>query len=276
MGRQALGRGFEALIPQLGEDEIPLDKIFHSPLQPRQQINEEELNGLVSSIKHNGVLQPILVRRVDDRYELVYGHRRYEAAKRAKLSRIPAVVRKLSDREILLISIIENVQREDLTPIEEANAYRKLNTEFNLTQEEIAERVGKARPTITNKMRLLSLPRVVQVALNKGEITEGHARALLALGDEQKIIKELKNIINSSKTVREVEGTVSEKAVQRSKKELPLQYQSLLEELIELFKTEVKITLGKKRNKLIVEFYSDTDLERIYKIIRGDDKGYKP
>ncbi len=270
MGRQALGRGFDALIPKVEEDRIPLNKIFHSPLQPRQKINEEELQGLVSSIKHNGVLQPVLVRRVDDRYELVYGHRRFEAAKRANLTEIPAVVRRLSDPEVLEIAIIENVQREDLNPIEEANAYYRLNTEFNLTQEEIAEKAGKDRATIANKMRLLSLPKEVKLALLEGKISEGHARALLSLKDEDKILEELKNIINAKKTVRQVEKIMAKR---RRKKELPLKYQRLREELIHLFNTDVKIILGRKRNKLTIEFYSDEDLERIYNIIKKNDKG---
>ncbi len=271
MGRQALGRGFDALIPEVEKDRISLKKIFHSPLQPRQEINEEELKSLISSIKDNGVLQPVLVRRADDGYELVYGHRRFEAAKRANLTEIPAVIRRLSDREVLEIAIIENVQREDLNPIEEADAYYRLNTEFNLTQEEIAERIGKARSTVTNKMRLLSLPDKVRNALRKGKITEGHARALLALGNSDKILEELKNIINRSKTVRQVEKAVNRVTPKkRRKKELPLIYQNLREELMEIFKTEVNINLGKKKNKLTIEFYSDEDLTRIYNIISGN------
>lgn len=267
MGRQALGRGFDALIPGVDEDRIRIDKIFHSPLQPRQEINEEELEGLVSSIKNNGILQPVLVRKSQDKYELVYGHRRFEAAKRANLKEIPAVIKELSDREVLEIAIIENIQREDLNPLDEANAYYKLSEEFNLTQEEIATRVGKSRSTITNKLRLLSLPDEVKKALIKKTITEGHARALLALSDREKILKELQNIIEGSKTVRQVERIGSKR--RKIQKELPLKYQNLVEELIDLLKTDVKIALGKKRNKLTIEFYSDEDLERIYSIIKG-------
>ncbi|MCK4421981.1 ParB/RepB/Spo0J family partition protein [candidate division WOR-3 bacterium] len=265
MGRQALGRGFDALIPQRDKDRIPLNKIFHSPLQPRMEINEKELKGLISSIRKNGVLQPVLVRKVDERYELVYGHRRFEAARRANLSEIPAVVRRLSDSEVLEIAVIENIQREDLNPLEEANAYYRLNTEFNLTQEEIAERVGMARSTITNKMRLLGLPDEVKEALLKGRITEGHARALLGLVDKDKILKEFAKIINDSKTVRQVEGI-------KKRKELPLKYQVLREKLIELLKTDVKIIHSKKKSKLVITFYSDSDLERLYKIVGGADE----
>jgi ParB family chromosome partitioning protein len=265
MVRRALGKGFNALIPTVEEDKVPIEKIFHSPLQPRKKINEEDLKELVASIKQNGILQPVLLRKVEEnKYELVYGHRRFEAAKRANLKEIPAIFRRLSDREVLEIAIIENVQREDLNPIEEANAYYNLNVEFDLTQEEIAERVGKARTTITNKMRLLSLPGEVQQALSENKITEGHARALLGLKDRSKILKELKSIITGAKTVRDAEKATRSK---KRKKQVSARYEDLREELMYLFNTEVRIETGKKRNKLIIEFYSDQDLERIYNII---------
>jgi len=265
MARRALGKGFNALIPSVEEDKVPVAKIFHSPLQPRKEINEEELQGLVASIKQNGILQPVLLRKVgEDRYELVYGHRRFEAAKRAGLKEIPAVFRRLSDREVLEIAIVENVQREDLNPIEEANAYYNLNVEFSLTQEEIAERVGKARATVANKMRLLSLPEEVKKALLDNRITEGHARALLSLGEKSKILKELTSIIEGEKTVREAEKVSSKN---KRKKQVPVKYKDLQEELRHLFNTEVRVETGKTRNKLIIEFYSDEDLERIYNII---------
>jgi len=270
MARRALGKGFNALIPKVEEDKVQITKIFHSPLQPRKEISEEELKGLVSSVKQNGILQPVLLRKVgDDKYELVYGHRRFEAAKRANLKEIPAVFRKLSDREVLEIAVVENVQREDLNPIEEANAYYSLNVEFNLTQEEIAERVGKARATITNKMRLLSLPEEVKQALLNNKITEGHARALLSFGEKSKILRELKNIIEGEKTVREAEKASGAK---KKRKQVPVKYKDLQEELRHLFNTEVRVETGKKKNKLIIEFYSDQDLERIYNIIK-DSQG---
>jgi ParB family chromosome partitioning protein len=266
MVRRALGKGFDALIPQVEEDKIPVGQIFHSPLQPRNKIKEEDLKELVASIKQNGILQPVLLRKIDDgRYELVYGHRRYEAAKRAGLAEIPAVFRRLSDREVLEIAIIENIQREDLNPVDEANAYYKLNVEFNLTQVEIAERVGKARTTVTNKMRLLSLPEEVKRALSENKITEGHARALLALEDKNKILKELKDIIKGAKTVRETEKA----SVKKKSREMPSEYNNLREELMHLFNTEVMIKTGKKKNHLVIEFYSVDDLERIIDIIKG-------
>lgn len=269
MVKRALGKGFNALIPEVKGDKVPVKDIFHSPLQPRRKINEGDLEDLIASVKQNGILQPVLLRKVDDgKFELVYGHRRFEAAKRAGLKEIPAVFRKLSDREVLEIAIVENVQREDLNPIEEANAYYKLSAEFDLTQEEIAERVGKARTTITNKMRLISLPEEVKKALSEGKITEGHARALLSFKSKSKILKELKNIIKGEKTVREAEKA-SRKKKSYKKKEIPVKYRNLRDELIHMFNTEIRIKTGKKRSKLIIEFYSDEDLERIYNIIKG-------
>ncbi len=267
MARRALGKGFNALIPSVEEDKVPIGKVFHSPLQPRKKINEEDLKELVASIKQNGILQPVLLRKIEEnKYELVYGHRRFEAAKRAGLKEIPAVFRRLSDREVLEIAIIENIQREDLNPMEEANAYYNLNVEFDLTQEEIAKRVGKARTTITNKMRLLSLPKEAQQALSENKITEGHARALLGFKDENRILKELKSIISGDKTVREAEKA---SRVKKKKRQISSEYEDLREELMHLFGTEVRVETGKKRNKLIIEFYSDQDLERIYNIIKG-------
>jgi ParB family chromosome partitioning protein len=267
MVRKALGKGFDALIPQVEEDKVAIDKIFHSPLQPRGKINEEDLRDLIASVKQNGVLQPVLLRKTEDnRYELVYGHRRFEAAKKAGLKEIPAVFRHLSDSEVLEIAIIENIQREDLNPLEEANAYYRLNVEFNLTQEEIAEKVGKARATITNKMRLLSLPEEVKEALASNKITEGHARALLSFGDKNKILKELENIIKGDKTVREAESATRTK---KKSRETPPEYKELREELMHLFNTEIKIRKGRKKNLLIIEFYSDEDLNRISNIMKG-------
>jgi ParB family chromosome partitioning protein len=266
MVRRALGKGFDALIPNVEEDKIPIGEIVHSPLQPRKKINQDDLKELIVSIKQNGVLQPVLLRRLQDgKNELVYGHRRFEAAKKAGLKEIPAIFRKLSDREVLEIAIIENIQREDLNPMEEAEAYYNLNAEFNLTQEEIAERVGKARTTVTNKMRLLSLPEKVKKALAENKITEGHARALLAFKDKDKILKEFDNIVKDRKTVREAEKATGRK---KRKIETPAKYKDLREELMHFFNTEVKIKTGKTKNQLIIEFYSDEDLNRIHNLIK--------
>jgi len=265
MGRKALGKGLEALIPGEAErvENISVDRISHSPYQPRMKFSEERLNELAQSIKEQGIIQPLLVRRTKKGFELVYGHRRFEAAKRAGLEIIPAVIKELTDRELLEIGLIENVQREDLNPIEEARAYHRLNTEFGLTQEEIANRVGKERSTVTNRIRLLSLPDTVVSALSEGRITEGHARALLSLKDKSVIERELKRILREKKTVRAVES--------RAKKVNPHIIQ-IQDDLSALFGTKIKIIKGRKKGKIEIEFYSDNDLERILEILRRSEK----
>lgn len=258
MGKKVLGRGLEALIPQGNETLIPINKIIHSPLQPRTKIDEESLKELVASIKEKGVLQPVLVRKNGENFELVYGHRRFEAAKRAGLNDIPAIIKELSDREVIEIAIIENIQREDLNPIDEALAYKKLIKEFGLSQEEIAERVGKNRSTITNKLRLLNLPEKVQDALRNKLITEGHARPLLSMKDEKKILKELDNIIKKKETVRNVE---------KKTREIPPEIIEYEENLFEYLGTKVSISFSKKKGKIEIYFYSADDLDRIVKKI---------
>lgn len=258
MGKKVLGRGLEALIPQGNETLIPLNKITHSPLQPRGKIEEESLKELIASIKEKGVLQPVLVRKNGDNFELVYGHRRFEAAKKAGLNEIPAIVKELSDREVIEIAIIENIQREDLNPIDEAMSYKRLIKEFGLSQEEIAERVGKNRSTIANKLRLLNLPEKVQDALRNKIITEGHARPLLSIKDEKKILRELDNIIKKKEPVRNVE---------KKTKQIPPEIIEYEENLFDYLGTKVDINFSKKKGKIVIFFYSTEDLERIVKKI---------
>jgi len=265
MGRKALGRGLEALIP--GETErienISVDKIEHSSYQPRMRFSEEKLNELARSIKEQGIMQPVLVRETKKGFELVYGHRRFEAAKLAGLEIIPAVIKDISDRELLEIALIENVQREDLNPVDEAKAYHRLNTEFGLTQENIAKRVGKDRSTITNRIRLLSLPENVLNALSSGKITEGHARALLSLKDKSVIERELKRILKQKKTVR---------AVERRTKSVNPYIVQIENELSVLFGTKIKIIKGRKKGRIEIEFYSNNDLERILEMLKRSNK----
>ncbi len=262
MARKALGRGLEALLPS-GEEirEIPISEIHHSSLQPRREI--KNLDELVRSIKEKGILQPVLLRKSKEGYELVYGHRRFEAAKLAGLEKIPAVIRELSDREVLELAIIENVQREDLNPIEEALAYKKLIQEFGLTQEEIAQRVGKDRSTIANKLRLLSLPEEAKKALMEGKITEGHARALLGIKSEEKRKKVLQEILTGKKTVREVE---------RKAKARDPHIKALEDELSSYLGTKVRIVKGRKKGKIEIEFYSLDELDRLLELIKGEER----
>lgn len=215
--RQALGRGLGALIPAVEAEEgtvdgelisIPLGEVFPNPGQPRRRFEEGALEELAASIREQGVLQPILVRRVPGGYELVAGERRFRASRMAGLDKIPAMVRTVEDEHRLELALIENIQRENLNPIEEAQAYRELQTLNSYTQEEVAKRVGKDRATVANALRLLSLPEFVRAALVDGTVSAGHARALLPLKEEKAIREMLARILKKGLSVREVEQAV--------------------------------------------------------------------
>jgi ParB family chromosome partitioning protein len=213
--RQALGRGLGALIPAVKESavdgelaSVPLDEIFPNPGQPRRRFEEGALKELAASIREQGILQPLLVRRVPGGYELVAGERRFRASRMAGLDHVPVLVRGIEDDRRLELALIENIQRENLNPVEEAQAYRELQTLNSFTQEEVAKRVGKDRATIANALRLLSLPEFVRTALVDGTISAGHARALLSLKEEKSIREMLGKILKRGLSVREVEQAV--------------------------------------------------------------------
>jgi ParB family chromosome partitioning protein len=207
--RNALGKGLARLIGESQSEtvrEIRLSSISLGESQPRRRFAEESLQELADSIREVGVLQPIIVRPLDaQRFEIVAGERRFRAAQLAGLDSIPAIVRGLDDRQSLQIALIENVQREDISPIEAAEAYQRLSTEFGLTQEEIAQSVGKSRPAIANTIRLLRLPSEIRSALEAGSITEGHARALLQLDTDTEMLAAFKKLVEKGATVREAE-----------------------------------------------------------------------
>ena len=248
--RKALGRGLDALLPEettAGTVRlIHVDEIKRNPFQPRQKINEQELQELVSSIREKGVLQPLLVRQKDGGYELVAGERRWLAAKQAGLDKVPALIIDVSDQEALEIALIENLQREDLNLIEEAAAYRKLIDEFGLTQAQIAERVGKDRSTIANRLRLLALHPDVISMLTEGILSEGHARVLLRLdGTEQ--VKFANMVVEKGLSVRELENLIQSKKPKRMAKRRSLQVASEFErKLTESIGMPVKLKLGRK------------------------------
>jgi ParB family chromosome partitioning protein len=282
-----LGRGLKALIPtktglvpqqtlekitqetleQTGEKilAIPIDQIEPNPNQPRKIFSRLEMEELINSIKEHGIIQPLILTKVgENRYQIVAGERRWRAAKFLELKTVPAIIRDINDLEKLEISLIENLQRQDLNPIERARAYQRLIDEFNLTQEEVAKRVGKARASIANTLRLLTLPEIVQEAIEEGKITEGHAKALLSLEDPQKQEFFLKRILGLGLTVRETENLIRTKKI---KKELNLD-QSLIEKeklLSEFFNTKVKIIKKKTGGKILIEFYNIEDLDSIIK-----------
>ena len=274
----ALGRGLSALIPSrddasAGAREIPLSEIRMNPNQPRRDVEHANLEALATSITDHGVLQPILVTETLDGYRIVAGERRVQAARLAGLERIPAVIRQLADREQLELALVENVQREDLNPIEEANAFRQLHEEFGLTQDEIARQVGRARTTITNTLRLLELDEGVQAAVADGRLSEGHARALVGLPAIQQLHL-VAAIVESGLSVRQAEELArrlreprppSEKTERRVDPDL----ERVEEDLRNALGTKVSVARGRKGGRIVIEYYNDEDLGRLYDRLTG-------
>jgi ParB family chromosome partitioning protein len=274
--RKALGRGLSALIPEkmkTGEriTNLKISEIMRSKFQPREDFDPQRLNELMSSIREKGVIQPILVRPTEEgRYEVIAGERRLRAAKAVGVSEIPAIIKSVTDTELLEISLIENIQRENLNPIEQAHAYERLMKEFGLSQEEIARAVGKDRTTITNTLRLLKLPEFVQNCVQKQDINFGHAKALLAISSAAKQIEFCKKIVKENLSVRQVENLVFRAPGVKRKKKLfkDPQLTALEEDLQRHFGTKVVIQAGKKRGEIKIEFYSNDDLDRILRLLK--------
>jgi ParB family chromosome partitioning protein len=272
-----LGRGLAALIPQrstaAAATDIPIARIRANPWQPRRRVDEEALRGLADSIAEHGVLQPVLVTELLDGYQLVAGERRLRAAQMAGLDRIPAVVRQLVDREQLELALVENVQRADLGPIEEANAYRQLIDEFGLTQEEVARRVGRARSTIANTLRLLELAPTVQEAVGDGSLSEGHARALIGLAPELQA-RLLDSIVGQALSVRQTEELVRRL---REPKPTPLDraraadpdLERVEEDLRRSLGTKVSLARTRRGGRIVIEYYGDEELGRLYERLIG-------
>lgn len=258
---------------------LKLDLVQPNKEQPRKTFDEEKINELAESIKNYGVLQPLLVQKNDSFYEIIAGERRWRAAKAAGLKEVPAVLKEYSKQEAMEISLIENVQRADLNPIEEALGYRQLIDEFGLTQEEIAVRVAKSRAAITNTMRLLKLDEQIQNMLVQGVITSGHARALLSLEDAQMQLKAAKEILDKKLSVRETERLVKrlqkeasgEKKEEKKKDEtLALIYQDLEDRMTSVMGTKVSIhNKDKNKGRIEIEYYSEAELERIVEMIES-------
>lgn len=291
-----LGKGLSSLIPggilssdersQIPEylseifKEVDISQIRFNPYQPRKEFEEKNIEELAESIKINGVIQPITLRKIDNGYQLISGERRIRAAIKAGLTKIPAFIIKVDeDYKMLEIALIENIQREDLNPIDLANGLKKLSEEFNLTQEEIAKRVGKDRSTITNLIRLLKLPIPVQDSLRKGEISIGHAKVLLSLANDEAIKLMWKKIIKENLSVRETEKIISQ-LLQKSKtidRETKIQRQDthivyLEKEISKVLGTKVKIQRRNDRGKIIIDYYSIEELDRIIEQLLKLDK----
>jgi ParB family chromosome partitioning protein len=275
-----LGRGLAALIPGRapttgGVTEIPISRIERNPYQPRERMAQPELETLAESIRVHGVIQPILVTETLDGYRLVAGERRVRAAEMAGLDRIPAVVRQLADREQLELALIENLQREDLGPIEAARAYRQLIDDFEFTQEDLAARVSRARSTVANTLRLLELDPVVQSAIGDGAISEGHGRALggLPVGSQPAI---LRAILARDLTVRETEELVRRlRGPRQADTEAPPaaatdpEIERIEEELRRALGTKVTLARTRRGGRIIIDFFGDDELSRLYERLIG-------
>jgi ParB family chromosome partitioning protein len=281
VSRKALGKGLDAIIPDLkagGLDirghvaDIDVNEIGPSPYQPRSTMKEESLEDLKQSIAEKGVLQPVIVRRHAGQFQLVAGERRWRAAKLAGLGVVPAVVMRVSDSEALEIALIENLQREDLNPVDEAKGYRELLMRFNLTHEDLAKRIGKSRASITNSLRLLNLPDEVKRGLEEGKITVGHARAVLGIEDPRQIINIYRSVQHRGLSVRQVEALVRRKLRMKAKrKQVPVrpapEITSIEDGLMRKLGTRVRIVNHGGHGRIEIEFYSDDDLNRILEAI---------
>ena len=282
--RMALGKGLGALLPEFGQVEpktllyCGIEEISPNRSQPRKRFDESKIEELADSIKEKGILEPLIVRRTDQGYELIVGERRWRAAQKAGLKEVPVLVKEVQGREALEISLIENLQREDLNPIEAAEAFKHLIEEFNISQEDVSKRMGKDRTTITNTLRLLRLPLEVRNQLLQDRITSGHARAILSLESKEKQKELCGLIIKKGLSVREAEAIVKRWSVKPEKPptspgkkrgDLESQLSSLRDSLRKYLGTKVLITQKDKRGKIEIEYYSHDDLERIVQAILG-------
>ena len=278
--RKVLGKGLGALIPDVGGDFERKERDFHcnideiqlNPYQPRNVFDQEKIEELANSIKEKGVIQPLLVKELEMGYQLIAGERRLRAAKIAGLNSVPIIVKKVSDEEQLEYSLIENLQREDLNPIEEADAFKRLMKEFGYTQQKLSQVLSKNRTTIANQLRLLKLPEMIKESLARNEISMGHARSLLALNEVQKQREAYRILVRKGLSVRETEKLVKKLSQAKKKKGqekrlIHLEY--VRNDLIQWLGTQVKIVKRGKKGRIIIEFYSSEELERIIERIKG-------
>jgi ParB family chromosome partitioning protein len=276
---QGLGRGLAALIPQRaptngGSIEIPLARIRENPRQPRLRMDDEALVALAESIHQHGVIQPILVTETIDGYTLVAGERRVRAARMAGLDRIPAIVRQLADRQQLELALVENLQREDLDPMEAARAYRQLMDEFSFTQEDLATRVGRARSTVANTLRLLELHSAVQDALAAGSISEGHARAIGGLPPEAQALA-VATVLADDLSVRQTEELVRRVREPRAAREATAgnladpDVERVEEDLRRSLGTKVRLTRTRRGGRIVIEYFGEEELARLYQRLVG-------
>lgn len=281
--KSGLGRGLNALISEANaetgnepEAVLSISEIVRNPNQPRKTFDEDKLAELADSIRQNGVLQPILVRRKGQKYEIVAGERRYQASKLAGLKEIPAVVREIDDDKVFQLALIENLQRSDLSPIEEAKGYKQLLTSRSLTQEELAKILSKSRSAIANTLRLMDLPVEVQHMMEQGLLTAGHARAILAVPSEEGRIKLAKKVVTESLTVRQTENLAPLFSVEhtetRTRVAAPQSFKRAARELRKILDTNVKVKQVRGKNKIEIEFKDEDELARILAQIQPDNE----
>jgi ParB family chromosome partitioning protein len=278
MQKQALGKGLGALIPDLsvlddkerkalGIMEIELDKIVPNEFQPRKTFSDDRLKELAASIKEQGVIQPIIVHRIGTNYGLIAGERRWRASRLAGLKTIPALVREASKRELIEQALIENIQREDLNPLEAAEAFKRLQDEFKLTQEDLARRVGKERSTIANFLRILGLPKEIKQHLATGAISLGHAKALLSLERHRDQAAVADAVVRKGLSVREAEALAAKlkhpAEPKKKKAAAGVEYKAVEDRLKKSLGTKVSVAPGARGGKIIIEYYSGEELDRI-------------
>lgn len=283
MSKKGLGKGLGALISSANDEnelsgvkELKINEIEPNVYQPRKKFDDQKLIQLSDSIKEHGIVQPIIVRKEENIYKIVAGERRWRAARLAGLNSVPVIIKDVSNKQVMEMALIENIQREDLNPIEEAEAYERLLNEYNMTQEELSKSIGKNRSTIANIIRLLALSKKVKESLIDGEITNGHARALLSIEDEQIQEKICKEIIKKSLNVRETENLV--KRIQISNddnkkvKSVDENIIKIEDDLKKIFGTKVKLFNKNKKGKIMIEYYSNEELDRLLEIFKKMEK----
>ncbi len=270
-----LGKGLEALIPERVKVSekigyIDINSIAPNKLQPRKKFGEEKLKELVDSVREKGVIQPIIVRSVEGGYELIAGERRYRAVKELGHERIPAIIKEVDDADSLELSLIENIQREELNSIEEANAYKDLIEKFNFSQADISKAVGKDKTTISNTLRLLTLPSLIQKYIEENMVSMGHAKAILSLNTEREKIRYAKKVVKKALSVRQIEELIKSRFDKKSSRRIYRKDENLAgmeEEMQHVLGTRVRIIHGKKRGRIEIQYFSNEDLERILNLI---------
>lgn len=276
--KRGLGKGLQALIPEVEEEkkdaiEINIKEIFPNKYQPRKEFDQDKLEELATSIKQHGVIQPIIISPKNRGYQIVAGERRWRAASMIDLEKIPAIIKEFSERQIMEIALIENLQREDLNIMEEARAFKDLIDQFNLTQEEIGERLGKSRTAITNTLRLLNLSKGLQKYISNNQLSAGHGRTLLSVKDENKREILAQKVISEGLSVRELESLVKKpkeekkQELKKSNKKSPL-IVDLEDELQKTLGTKVTISHKKNKGKIEIEYYSNEDLDRLLEFLK--------